>query len=176
MGGLVTLKNVQLLPPSGISALVLSSPALGLSLTIPKLKEKAARWLSEWAPKLTLHNEINFDHLVRDANMVRQYKTDPLRHDKISPRLFLGMLDAIQEVKKSAPDVHLPTLMQLAGREMVVNTTESEKFFDNLGSKRKEIYIYADSMHEIYNDLDRHLCLKDLFQFLDSFKTPAGDA
>jgi alpha-beta hydrolase superfamily lysophospholipase len=45
-----------------------------------------------------------------------------------------------------------------------------------LGAKRKEIYIYADSMHEIYNDLDRALCLKDLFQFLDSLKILAGEA
>ena len=174
MGGLVTLQNLVLLSPSGVSALALSSPALGLSLEIPKLKEKGARWLAEWLPKMTLHNEINFDDLVRDENMVRQYKADPLRHDKVSPRLFLGMMEGFEDIKKSAPDIHLPTIMQLAGREKVVNTPASESFFDKLGSKQKQIFIYADSMHEIFNDLDRGDCLKDLFNFLDNLKSTSG--
>ena len=170
MGGLITLQTVLIHSPSQIAALVLSSPALGLSLTVPPLKEKAARFLSDWLPKLTLYNEINFDDLIRDENLVREYKADPLRHDKISPRLFLGMVDAFTEVNKMATDVHLPVLMQLAGREKVVSTPVAEKFFDQLSSKKKEVYIYADSYHEIYNDLDRNDVLNDLVRFLESLK------
>jgi alpha-beta hydrolase superfamily lysophospholipase len=170
MGGLITLQTVLIHSPSQIAALVLSSPALGLSLTVPPLKEKAARFLSDWLPKLTLYNEINFDDLIRDENLVREYKADPLRHDKISPRLFLGMVDAFTEVNKMAADIHLPVLMQLAGREKVVSTPVAEKFFDQLSSKKKEVYIYADSYHEIYNDLDRNDVLNDLVRFLESLK------
>lgn len=166
MGGLVTIKTLVHNSPAGISALTLSSPALGLSLAVPKLKEKAAHVLAEWLPKVTLHNEINFDDLVRDQNLVREYKVDPLRHDKISPRLFLGMVEAFSEAKASAAEIHLPVLMQLSGHERVVSTPESEKFFEALGSKNKQLYIYSESFHEIFNDLDRQDAFRDLIKFL----------
>ena len=167
MGGLILLKTVLNHSPAGIAGLILSSPALGLTLPVPKFKEAAAQILAEWAPKLTLYNEIKFDDLVRDYNLVQQYRVDPLRHNRISSRLFVGLMDAMAEVKREAEKIQLPTLMQLAGREKVVSTSESETFFENLGTKKKELYVYADSFHEIYNDLDRDDVFRDLFQFLD---------
>ncbi len=166
LGGLVTVKTVSHNSPPDIAAICLSSPALGLSLAVPKLKEKAARLLAEWLPKVTLHNEINFDDLVRDQNLVREYKMDPLRHDKISPRLFLGMTGAFVEALAAAPEIHLPALMQLSGHEKVVSTPASEKFFEALGAKKKQLYIYSESFHEIFNDLDRQDAFRDLVKFL----------
>lgn len=166
MGGLITLKTMINHSPTGITALALSSPALGLSLAVPALKKTAANILSNWLPKVTLYNEIDFGLLVRDDKLVREYKADPLRHDKISPRLFLGMVEGFQEIKNAAKDIHLPIIIQLAGKEKVVSTPESENFFNNITSKKKELYIYADSYHEIFNDLDRKLAFKDLLNFL----------
>ncbi len=167
MGGLITLKLLLDHSPSDFYGLILSSPALGLSLEVPKVKELAAHWLSEWLPKVTLYNEIKFDDLVRDQNLVRQYRADPLRHNRISPRLFLGLMQTMEEVKRDAGKIQMPTLMQLAGREKLVSTSVSEAFFENLGAKKKELYIYADSFHEIYNDLDRDDVFRDLFRFLE---------
>lgn len=166
LGGLITLKTFMNHSPANIAALALSSPALGLSLNVPKLKEKAATLLAEWFPKVTLYNEINFDMLIRDDRLVQEYKTDPLRHDRISPRIFLGMLAAFDEVYKNAHDIHLPVIMQLAGKEKVVSTPASEKFFDKISSKNKELFVYSDSYHEIFNDLDRMDAINDLVKNL----------
>lgn len=166
MGGLITLKTFINHSPVGIACLALSSPALGLSLAVPQLKVKAARFLAEWAPKVTLYNEINFDVLVRDENLVREYKADPLRHDRISPRLFLGMTEAMTEVMSAAANIHIPIIMQVAGHEKVVSTPQCEKFFAELGSKKKKLYIYANSYHEIFNDLDRNEVVRDLLEFI----------
>lgn len=166
MGGLITLKTIINHSVSGIHCLALSSPALGLTIQIPKLKEKAAHLLSDWLPKFTLYNEIDFNVLTRNQSLVRDYKADPLRHDKISPRLFLGMIDAFEEVKGFASQIHMPVLMQLAGKEKVVSTPASEHLFGLLGSKRKQLFIYADSYHEIFNDLDRDQVIKDLIGYI----------
>lgn len=166
MGGLITLKTMLQNSPQGIAAVALSSPALGLSLQVPKLKEQAARLLADWLPKVTLYNEIRYDHLTRDDAKIQQYKTDPMRHDKISPRLFLGMVEAMQEVHKLAPELHVPLIMQLSGREKVVSTKDSEIFFEALTTKVKQIYIYTESLHEIFNDLDKEDAIRDLKGFL----------
>ncbi len=167
MGGLITLKLLLDHSPTHIAGLILSSPCLGLSLAVPKLKEAGAQLLAEWLPKVTLYNEINFDDLVRDQSLVRQYRADPLRHSRISPRLFTGLMATMAEVKSEAAKIQLPTLMQLAGREKIVSTSESEVYFEKLGSKKKELYVYADSYHEIYNDLDREDVIRDLIPFLE---------
>jgi alpha-beta hydrolase superfamily lysophospholipase len=170
MGGLIVLKTLLTHSPTNIAGMALSSPALGLSLAVPKLKEKAAHILAEWLPKFTLYNEINFDILVRDENLVKEYKADPLRHDKISPTLFIGMQEAFAEVMSKAGEIHLPAIVQLAGQEKVVSTPQSEKFFEKLGSKKKEVFIYTDSYHEIFNDLDREEVIKDFISFISELK------
>jgi alpha-beta hydrolase superfamily lysophospholipase len=166
MGGLITLKSLVQTAPSGIKALCLSSPALGVSVVVPKFKVKAAHFLSDWAPKMTLYNEINFHDLHRDKDLIKKYEQDPLRHEKISPRLYLGMMSSIDEVMRHASDVHIPLIMQLAGNEKVVSTPESQKFYELVSSKKKEIHVYQDSRHEILNDLDRETVLRDLKNFL----------
>ena len=166
MGGLITLKAVLQNAPGGIKALLLRSPALGISVAVPKFKEKAAHFLADWLPKVTLYNEINYHDLHKDKDLIKKYQVDPLRHEKISPRLYLGMVEAIKEVIDHASEIHLPLLMQLAGQEKVVNTPESQRFFDLVGSKKKEIHIYPDSLHEIFNDLERDIVFRDLKNYL----------
>ena len=166
LGGLITLKSYINHAPSGISSLALSSPSLGLTMSIPKFKEKAAHFLAEWLPKVTLYNEINFYDLVHDENKVREYKTDPLRHDKISPRLYLGIIDAIKEISPKASEIHIPVIMQIAGQEKLVSNSSAEKFFEKLGSQKKELFIYTDSYHEVFNDIDRDKAITDLLGFI----------
>lgn len=166
MGGLITLKTYTTHSVAGVQCIALSSPALGLTIPVPKLKERAAHLLSDWLPKVTLYNEIDFNVLTRDESLVREYKNDPLRHDKVSPRLFTGMTQAFEDVKNFAPEIHIPIIMKLRGNEKVVSTSVSQRTFPILGSKRKELFIYTDSYHEIFNDLDRDRVIKDLLGFI----------
>ncbi len=166
MGGLITIKTVINHAPGGVTALCLSSPALGVSLEVPKLKVKAAHILADWLPKVTLYNEIDYSLLHRDQELLKEYRNDPLRHEKISPRLFLGMTSSFTEAFDHAGEIHQPVLMQLAGVDKIVSTPEAERFFDLLGSKKKEILVYAESYHEIFNDLGREEVIGDLKDFL----------
>lgn len=166
MGGLITIKTLIQNAPAQIRAVLLSSPALGVSLQVPELKVKAARLLADWAPKVTLYNEIDYKNLHKDPELLKSYRQDPLRHEKISPRLYLGMMASIDEAFQHAKEVHLPLLIQLAGQEKIVNTTESQRFFDSVSSKKKEVFVYQDSFHEIFNDIERDQALRDLKNFL----------
>ena len=53
MGGLITLRFLQS-HATAYAALVLSSPALGLGMPVPKLKEMLAKVAIKWLPTLTL--------------------------------------------------------------------------------------------------------------------------
>jgi alpha-beta hydrolase superfamily lysophospholipase len=167
MGGLVTLRCALDHGTAGATAICLSAPLLGVSLAVPPLKDLAARALNRFWPSCTLHNEIAYDDLTHDRGIIASYEVDPLRHDKISPPLYLGLLDTIAYVESRASEIRGPFLLQVAGRERIVSRPAMEAFFEKIGSRpdEKKILVYPESLHEIFNDLDRKNALDDLDAF-----------
>jgi alpha-beta hydrolase superfamily lysophospholipase len=170
MGGLITtLLALEWGADCPINGLVLSSPLFGLALPVPWIKEKVARLAAQWLPSITLHNEIRYKDLSRDEAMLKTYPIDTLRHDKISPEVYLGMMRGMDRVRKSAGQLNLPVLMQVAGRDPIVNARAEQEIFQLLPHRRKVLEIYPESLHEIYNDLDREQAFADLRKFLHPF-------
>ncbi len=167
MGGLVTLRYLQSKRVK-YAALVLSSPLLGLKLQVPKLKEAAARLAVKWLPTLTMYNEVKYEDLTRDEEMRQAYAKDNLRHDKISPGLFLSMLDNFPLAMQNATEIQSPVLMQIAGEDKIVSPDAERQFYDKLTGK-KQVEIYPDSYHESYNDLDRDKVIADLKKFIHPY-------
>jgi alpha-beta hydrolase superfamily lysophospholipase len=168
MGGLITLRHLfdEEVETPAPRALVLSSPLLGVALAVPKLKDAAARILNHVLPSVTLYNEIKYEYLTRDTEVLKSYETDPLRHEKISPSVYLGMFENIDIVMKDAKKLTLPTLIQAAGTEKIVSLPATRAFFASIGAENKKLIVYDERYHEIYNDLDRNQVFIDLNNFL----------
>lgn len=170
MGGLITLQYLIKPGAPKPEAAAFSSPALGLTVQVPPLKEKIAKIAEKWLPTLTLHNEIQYSDLSRDENMVRSYPRDNLRHDKVSPGLFLGMQRAFTEVTRHAGEISIPVLFQISGDDRLVSAEAARDVFAKLPNKKNQLLVYPDSLHEIFNDLDRENAIADLKKFLGAFK------
>lgn len=170
MGGLIQthelIENKLSLP---FKAQILSSPLFGVHVEVPLLKDLAALAAFHLYPKLTLWNEIKPEQLSSELTIIDEFAKDPLRHDRISPGVYIGFLQAFDFVHKHAKDMKLPTLLQIAGLDSVVSNTAAEKFFDTLGSPLKTKLIYNDSLHEIYNDKLRQTCFNDILNFIRPF-------
>ena len=169
MGALITAKTLLNFEIKGIDAVIFSAPCFALKIAVPKWKEKLAKWSARWLPNVTMWNEIQYEDLVRNHQRIKTYENDPLRHDKISPRLFLGMLESIEFIIQHESDFELPVLMQVAGQDRICNPASGIRFYEKCASKIKKLQIYDESLHEIYNDLDRQLVLRDLQNFLQKF-------
>lgn len=168
MGGLISTRFLQTRHPE-VAALCLSSPALGLSAKVPKLKEALAHVAVRWVPTLTMYNEIKYEDLTRDEEMLKSHHKDTLRHDKISPGLFLGMVENFTIAITEPGEIKCPVLMQLSGDDRLVSTEASREFFEHLPNKNKDLHTYPDSLHEIFNDRDRGRAIADLKKFLNPF-------
>jgi alpha-beta hydrolase superfamily lysophospholipase len=171
MGGLVQLKTLLQKPAwlAQVAGQICSAPLLGLALPVPAFKSKGAAFLNQLMPTITMYNEIRNDMLTRDLDVVREFEQDSLRHNRISPGAFLGFLDSFQTVIPRAAEITLPTLFVLPEKDPVVSTPASRAFFENLGSSHKEIYIYPDARHEMFNDIHRLTVYQDVKKFTDSF-------
>jgi alpha-beta hydrolase superfamily lysophospholipase len=170
MGGLVATKTLIKNSDMKLNGLVLSSPLLGVSLEIPGWKRSSVNFLSKTLPNLTLFNEIPDKNLTHDLAVVQSYGQDHLRHSRISPRMFASMLESMDFVLANAGQVKVPVLMQQAGEDLIVSRPKAEKLFKNFTVNDKELIIYDDYYHEVYNEVGRPRVFEELKRWLSKHK------
>ena len=165
MGGLITLQALLNKDCPKISSATLSNPALGLSMNVPTIKKTTAQWLHRFWPSLTLPTGIPYRVLSRDPKMMDLYAKDPLRHSRISPPLFLGMMEAMGWVSKKVHQIKTPLFFQISEADQVVNAKHSIHLVKTMEGPKK-LKVYKDSYHEIYNDLNKQESIGDLAGYL----------
>ncbi len=169
LGGLIVLRYLLENGAGKAKGICLSSPLLGLSLPVPPIKDYASHILNRFLPTLTLNNEIKFELLSHDKEIIKSYYSDPFRHDKISSGVYLGMVENMQIINtRGGPSLNSPLLMQVAGDDRIVSRAASEEFFKSVSSRDKKLIIYEDFYHEIFNETDRAKPYLDLANFITS--------
>ncbi|KHD89565.1 MAG: hypothetical protein OM95_03005 [Bdellovibrio sp. ArHS] len=169
MGALIELKTLLRNPDLRCDGIVVSSPLLGVSVPVPTYKSKGAVLLNTLLPTITMGNELTNDMLTRDPDVIREFEQDALRHNRISPGAFLGFLESFEYVRPRANEIKKPALFVIAENDPVVSSLEAKKFYDKLGSQKKDIYIYPEAKHEVVNDIMRTTVFADIKKFLDGF-------
>ena len=166
MGGLVVMHAVaeQRLRPRGLIA---SSPALASHAgAFDRLLSKL---LLHVAPDLTVANGLPADRLSHAAGVERTYLDDPLNHKRISARLARYIFDAGPEVIAAAPQWTVPTLLQIAGSDQLVDPAGARAFAKAAPDRTVEFHDYAGLYHEIYNEAEpgRSTVANDLMVWLN---------
>lgn len=165
LGGLVQIRGLQNNPQWKIQAQVLSGPLLDVSVDVPLVKDVASLVASKIFPRLTLGNEIKNEDLSRDKSVLEEYDQDVLRHQKMSPGVYLGFIENSMLAKKFICPI--PTLVQIAEHDPVVSSSQIIAWSQKQKTEIFKLKVYPDRKHEIYNDLDRELVFSDLIQFLN---------
>lgn len=168
MGGLIALyfalRNADL-----IDGVMASSPGLGMLVKIPAIKNMLGKAMSFLWPGLTMANELDATKISHDETVVSTYQNDPLVHDRVSARWFTEFLSAMETVNQQAGQMKVPSLLQVAGDDQLVNAEASKLFFEHLAIDDKTLHIYDDLYHEIYNELEdqRLKVLQELENWLE---------
>ena len=165
MGGLVAMHVVGKLGlrPRG---LVASSPAL--ASYAGKFDRLLSQVLLRLAPDLTVANGLPTDKLSHAPDIERAYLDDPDNHNQISARLAQYIFDAGPEVIATASSWSVPTLLQIAGSDRLVDPAGARAFAAAAPKAAVECHDYADLYHEIYNEAEpaRGVVLADLATWL----------
>ncbi len=166
MGGLVVMHAVAKLGlrPRGLIA---SSPALAsYAGGFDRLLSKVLRRL---APDLTVANGLPADKLSHAPGIERAYLEDTLNHNRISARLARYIFESGPEVIAAASVWSVPTLLQFAGSDRLVDPAGARTFVRRSPRDIVECREYADLFHEIYNEAEpaRVQVVADLLEWLD---------
>ncbi|NQW93598.1 MAG: alpha/beta hydrolase [Polaromonas sp.] len=171
LGGLVASRFVSLgIRP--VDALVLSSPALDAGLgAFQKLLLKV---LTPIAPNLCVANGLDASYISHDARVVKDYLSDRLVHNKISPRLGTFIATAGPATVASAARWRTPTLLMYAGADKLVNPAGSRRFAE-LASESKAVKpglvtakCFDGYYHELFNELEAESVFEMLKTWMDT--------
>jgi len=169
LGGLIALRFAQQFPQLP-AAVIVSSPALGMTVKVPALKSVLGKIMSSIWPGLSLGNELDPTKISHDPEVVAAYIDDPLVHDRVSARWFTEFLSAMATAQDLASQLTAPVLMQLAGDDHLTAVDASRGFFNRLTLEDKTLYCYDDLYHEIYNEPpdQRAAVIDDLVNWLNA--------
>ena len=170
MGGLIAARYA-VEQRSPLRALILSSPALAVSLS--GAQKLLLKILSALAPGLTLPNGLEKRYLSHDIDVVEAYTKDPLVHAKISARLLNCMLASIAIAQQGAAGLSLPTLLAYAGDDHIIDSGGSALFAKSLPADSAEIHAYPQLYHEIFNETGAAQVFGDVRNWLDKTLPPA---
>jgi lysophospholipase len=166
LGGLVALRSVQSAPDPAWSGLILSAPALGLSLAIPRWKRTLASIFAKLGPWITVGNGIDPVDVSRDPEVVAAYRADSLVHDRISARLFDEMLAAMERARAEIEAQPIPASLWLVPLADRICDADAAVAAARRAGPDAEVRTYAGGFHEPFNDLDRARVMADVIDWL----------
>lgn len=139
-------------PP--IRGLVLASPAFKVKLYVPFARPglKLARW---WRGNFFVNSYVKAKFLSHDPERIASYDSDPLIAKAISVNVLLGLYEAADRVVADAQAIQVPTQLLISGSDFVVQRKPQQRFFDNLGTARKELHILPGFFHDTLGELNR---------------------
>lgn len=167
LGGLVALRHLQEIEGAPYRGAILSAPLLGVAVEAPRWKTGAAGLLSRLLPRLAMGNEIDPALLSGDPAYVADYRSDPLVHDRITPRLYTEFLAAIPRVAAEADRLRLPLLFLVPGADRVCRSAETLRLARSLPGD-VEVREYPGFAHESLNERQRDRAVADVAAWMDA--------
>lgn len=164
-GGQVALRYA-LERPEGMDGLIVSNPFIRLAMRVPRHKLGLGRLLLRVAPWATLRAFDSSPAENRDPAVGRMMLRDDLRHNRINPPFFFGMVDGGELLIRRARDLRVPLLAIVGGDDPVVDPASVREFFDAAGSEDKTLMLYPGMSHEPFNELGRERVTIDLVRWL----------
>ncbi len=126
------------------------------------------RILSLLFPKLGV-SSINSNYISRDTKVVKSYISDPLISikSKMTARLAIELIDGMKFVLNNAYKITLPIKIYQGKGDKIVDPEGANLLYDAINSDNKKIKYYDILYHEILNEPENKVVLKDIQEWLE---------
>ena len=134
---------------------------------IPDVASLILKGLSHLAPHLhvfTLKNEI----FSRDPDAVARMNNDPLIANESQPATTSAeLLKAADRLLKNMPNFTTPVFIIHGTEDKATRYQGSQYFYDHAGSTDKTLKLYEGFYHDLLNDVDKEIVMKDILEWLN---------
>lgn len=165
LGGNLVLNYVLRRQPE-FAGVIVTSPWLKLTVELPELLRRFARFLNKLWPTLSLFSGLELEALSRDLSVVDAYKVDPLVHKRISIRLFVTMDQAGRWAMENAAQFNLPLLLMHGGGDRITSSEATKRFATQV-HKDCTTKIWQGLFHELHNEPEKEEILAYIIDWLE---------
>lgn len=118
------------------------------------------------SPMRFVHGKTCIPRLTSDDAYMAYLNNIPHRVGGFSIDFLTRFHDLMQDARRNAARLTLPTLMLAAGRDVFIRPEQSRAFFDLIATPDKEFVFYPDSHHLLWHDIDTDNVLQRISQWL----------
>ncbi len=152
----------------GIRGLVALSPNIEPLVKFPNWKRWLALKLSRWIPILKFKTGISPSSFSHDENVVMQSIADPLRSWHVTARMGVEILKNLEQIKRLAFQVKLPSLFMQGGSDNVTSIEATRKFYHSILVQNKDFKSYPGLYHELLHEANRQEIFQDIEGWLNN--------
>jgi alpha-beta hydrolase superfamily lysophospholipase len=165
MGGLIALRTLfkHHLP---IASATISAPLLGIKVHTPLVKKCLGIALSRIWGSLHMATELDASTLSHDQDVVKAYLSDRLVHNKVTPRFFTELQQAMADTLKRESGMNYPVQMMIPLQDQIVDPDAGLQFFRALKLRDKLLKTYPDFFHESLNEIGKEQVFEDLVSWI----------
>ncbi|MEG0323133.1 MAG: alpha/beta hydrolase [Raoultibacter sp.] len=113
-----------------------------------------------------LPNDLG-DGVCSDPAVVKAYQEDPYVAKKMSADLLRAVHEGHGWLKENAQEFTDPVFLLHGGNDGLVDPRDSLDMFEEVSSQDKSLRVYAGLCHEIFNEFDRDIVIRDVIEWLD---------
>jgi len=165
LGGNLVLNYILRHQPQ-LKGVIVSDPWLRLAFEPPRFKIILAQITDYIWPSFSQKNGLDTKVLSRDPEVVHAYENNPLVHDHISSRMFIGIYQSGYWALEHASEFSLPLLLMHGGDDKIISVKASHEFA-NTKTKNCTLKIWDGLYHEIHNEPEKEEVFKFLIDWLD---------
>ena len=166
MGGNLAL-NYALRRKPKLKGVIATGPWVKLAFEPPAVQVFLGRTMDKIYPAFIQASGLETAALSRDPEVVRAYENDPLVHDKISARLFVGMYESGLWALENAREFPLPLLLMHGSADRITSAEASREFAEKAGECVK-LKIWDGLFHEIHNEPEQEEIFKTIINWLEN--------
>ncbi|MEX2285456.1 MAG: lysophospholipase [Planctomycetaceae bacterium] len=166
MGGLVALRFAQLFPDR-IAALVMTSPLLGIKVSIPRRTIATGKLMSLVAPRTRFRSRVNPVDTTRNPEALAQRLGDPLIRKSVTAGWYFAMRSAMAAAWDEAKHVQLPLFIMQAGADRIVDPDAPAEWVKLSGSNDVTLQTLPEHYHELLNEPDWQQITASIAAWLD---------
>ena len=149
-----------------IRGVIATGPWLKLSFQPSPVQVALGKLMNRIFPAFTQSTRLDTSGLAHGVEVVRTYDNDPLNHNQISARLFVGIYESGLWALEHAAEFPLPLLLMHGGADPITSPEASRQFAAKAGEK-VTLRIWDGLYHEIHNEAEQTEVFKVMVEWLD---------
>jgi len=165
LGGNLVL-NYVLRRQSHLKGVIATAPWLRLAFEPPAFKVTLGKVMNKIWPSFSQSSGLDTKALSHDPKVVHAYENDPLVHDHISARMFIGIYQSGQWALEHASEFSLPLLLMHGGDDKIISVEASREFANKI-NENCTLKVWDELYHEIHNEPEKEEVFKFLIDWLD---------